>query len=204
MHEEPRQKLHLILLNNLHYLARTVAHLWTNENINSFIAYTHDQNENNLVLLSASEILCTLSQQSNVYFYFVFNTQDNLELQEEQQLDEKRSVISDNKNLVDNKVLKNLIEKNVFHEDHRIAYNFCLFSTTLLVFQSNNIRKLDDARRALLDSSFILDSNHLFELAKNGLFSIILECNKKLMTEHLLDQINLLKVKHYLFFTIIT
>jgi len=188
--------LHLILLNNLHYLACTVAHLWTNENINSFITYTNDQRDNNLVLQKASEILCTLSQNSNVYFYFVFNTKENLELQEENQAELKEGVTKCEKNLVDNKVLKNLIEKNVFHNDLHIAYNFCLFSTTLLVFQSKNIRKLSDERQSLLESGFILDSSHLFKLAKNALFAIILECNKQLSTgKQNSNQINLLKVK---------
>ena len=171
-----------------------MAHLWTNENINSFITYTSDQKDNNIVLLKASEILCTLSQNSNVYFYFVFNTKDNLKLQEEQS-NEKESGNKCEKNLVDNKVLKNLIETNVFHNDRHIAYNFCLFSTTLLVFQSKNIRKLNNERKSLLESGFILDSSHLFELSKNGLFAIILECNKKLsMAEQDSDKINLLKV----------
>lgn len=189
MHEEPREKLHLILLKNLHYLAKTVAHLWTNDNINNFISYTNDQKENCLILERASEILCTLSQQSNVYFYFVFNTSDNLEL--EQKPDMKSS---NERNLVDNKVLKCLIEGNVFHENNQIAFNFCLFSTTLLVFQSKNIKKLDENNRKMIEDELIIDSNYLFDLAKNGLFAIILQCNQRLQNKQQPEDIKLLKV----------
>ena len=189
MHEEPREKLHLILLKNLYYLAKTVAHLWTNDNINSFIAYTNDQKQNSLILLRASEILCTLSLQSNVYFYFVFNTKENLELVGDDET--AQSLIKTNKNLIDNNLLKQLIEDNVFHENKQIAFNFCLFSTTLLVFQSKNIKKKLEIN---IKEYEVLDSNYLFDLAKNGLFEIILECNQTLIQSKKSNQSNDIKL----------
>lgn len=171
--------------------------MWTNDNINNFIAYTNDQKENKLTLLRASEILCTLCLQSNVYFYFVFNTKDNLEL-----VDDAANT-NERKNLIDNKLLKSLIEDNVFHEDKQIAYNFCLFSTQLLVFQSKNIKKKKklETKSALfseVDDDYVLESSYLFDLAKNGLFAIILECNQRLnQSSPISDDIKLLKVNKF-------
>jgi len=191
-------------LKNLHYLSKTVAHLWTNENINNFLSYTNDQKENNLILLKASEILCTLSQNSNVYFYFVFNSKEDIQLEENliDSNNSKNKTTSDNNmNLVDNKVLKKLFEENIFHDNNHVAFNFCSFATTLLVFQFKNIkRKLKDSNKEenMFDNDFVLNSVCLLDLAKNGLFSIILECDKRLKIDshNKSDDIKLLKVEN--------
>jgi hypothetical protein len=198
LHEEPREKLHLILLKNLHYLSKTVSHLWTNENINNFLSYTNDQKENNLILLRASEILCTLSQNSNVYFYFVFNSKENIQLEDKEQ---DKKINHNSMNLVDNKVLKKLFEENIFHDNNHVAFNFCSFATTLLVFQAKNIRKLKHSNNTqLFENDIVLNSVYLFDLAKNGLFNIILECDKRLKVNNNDDDIKLLKVNYLIFF----
>lgn len=76
LHEEPRQKIQILLLRNLEILAKRVAHLWSNENVTSFIEYTNCLNDNTQYLLKASEILCILAKNSNIYFLFSFNDKD--------------------------------------------------------------------------------------------------------------------------------
>lgn len=78
LHEEPRQKIHHYLLKNLDVLANQVAHLWSNENVKRFIEYTLALNEvNACFLLKASEILCILAKNSNIYFLFSFSVDDS-------------------------------------------------------------------------------------------------------------------------------
>ena len=196
LHEEPRHKLHIAILKNLHILAKKVSHLWTIDNINSLIKYTRDQSNNEARLLHSSEILCTLSQNSNVYFYFVFNS-DLKKVQE--QLEKKQQEHELNLSLVDkvdNISLRNLIETMIFHSNKTIAFNFCLFSTTLLVFQLKNLKTTQNEEKVFgTDTNTnCLDHLVLFELTKNGLFSIILECYKSLKSQNNDESFKHLKV----------
>lgn len=143
MHEEPREKIQIFLLKNLNVLANKVSHLWTNENVLSFIEYTNALDENETLLLKASEILCTLAQYSNTFFLFAFNTSPD-----------------------ENKLFECLLENMIFHDNKDIAYNFCLLATSLLILHKNNYKK---------SNTFLVN---LFNLTKNGLFSIIIECDK--------------------------
>ena len=157
LHEEPREKIHLALLKNLYILANKVSHLWTRQNLASFIEYVSDQQENNLLMLKSSEILVTLAKNSNIYFLFAFSTSS--------ELDE------------DKHLFQNLIEAMIFHENQEIAFNFCQLSTILLVLQKKNLtngieNNNSDFKAAKSDTENI---NKLFELTKNGLFSIILD-----------------------------
>lgn len=65
----------------------------------------------------------------------------------------------------------------IFHENQEIAFNFCQLSTILLVLQKKNLtngieNNNSDFKAAKSDTENI---NKLFELTKNGLFSIILD-----------------------------
>jgi hypothetical protein len=160
----------------LQILANKVSHLWSNENINSFIEYV-EKIENETLMRKASEILCTLVKNSNLFF---------LLLSEQQNI----SIINNHSNKNENR-LQNLIIKMMFHanNDHQIACNFCLLSTTLLlhavdasrataasnhsIIKTNNNNNENDA-----DSNKSLDN--LFNLTKSALFAIILDCDRAL------------------------
>jgi len=162
LEEEPRQKLQLILLKNLHYLANNVAHLWTVDNINNLICYMSSlkEHQDDLLLIKASQILYTLAQNSNVYFYFLVNSPGVL----------------DNSVRVDSEKLKTLIEKMTFHENKSIAVNFCLFSETVLGYHHRVIMKQQTQQQE--HKSVSIDAEFLFDMTKNGIFSLILKCDK--------------------------
>lgn len=162
-------------------LANKVSHLWTSENLNSYSEYVYDQTENDLLSLKASEILCALSKNSNIYFMFVFNTTNALEFE----LDEDASINpkSMKKSLINNSLLQNLIEKMIFHENQNISFNYCLLSTRLLTLQAKNLNRNKKLQNINIDYF-----KNLFELTKNGLFSIIIECDKAI--EELINKFN--------------
>lgn len=122
----------------MNILANKVSHLWTNENVLSLIEYTNDQNENNTLLLKASEILCALAKSSNIYFLFLFS-------------------VSVNQTDTENKLFENLVQSMIFHDCKEIALNFCLLSTSLLVLHSNK-------KNAFLDKLFTLTKSGLFSI----------------------------------------
>jgi hypothetical protein len=116
------------------------------------IAYTVEQQENETLLQIATDILCKLATNANIYLLSVFNQADT------------------------GVKLKGLIEANIFHSRDQIAFSVCLLATTLLVAQS----KTSIDRNAGVDiidvaSTSILDE--LFELTKSGLFSMVLDCD---------------------------
>jgi hypothetical protein len=164
LHEEPREKIHIVLLYNLSQLAKKVSHLWSQDNLTSFIEYVSHQRENDLLLKKSSEILYLLAHNSNIYFLFSFNSS---------------CLSSEYKKLRDSSVLfKNLIETMMYHNNHEISFNFCLLSTTLLLLnkkQKSTIINNEDFKQ--LD---LKDINKLIELTKNGLFSIILYLDRSI------------------------
>ena len=196
LHEEPREKLHLVLLKNLHFLATKVSHLWTPESINSLISYIIEQKQNELLVVKASAILYTLAQNSNVYFFFLFNSACATPLSTfsiQQQNHAKQPV------QVDHEKLKYLIENMIFHENKNISFNFCLFAVTVLVIDFKTIKVLDKPDEST--SQNVLQSKYLFDLTKSALFSIILKCNEHLNSQSentsdadLSSDINCLKV----------
>jgi len=177
LEEEPRQKLQLILLKNLRYLANNVAHLWTVANINSLISYMGglEEEADDLVLIRSSDILYTLALRSNVHFYFVVNS----------------SVVAVNSVLVDTDKLKILIEKMTFHGNKSIALNFCLFSETVLAYHHRVLVKQQQQQQ----NSSSIDAEFLYEMTKNGIFSLILKCDKELRgSDEMASPIVVLKV----------
>ena len=196
LHEEPREKLHLVLLKNLHFLAKKVSHLWTPESINSLISYIIEQKQNELLVFKASEILYTLAQNSNVYFFFLFNSAcssplSNFNMQQQNHAEQPVQV--------DHEKLKYLIENMIFHENKNISFNFCLFAVTVLVIDFKTIKELDKPDESI--SQNLMQSKYLFDLTKSALFSIILKCNENLNSQSenaseadLKSDINCLKV----------
>lgn len=146
----------------------------------SFIEYTNNQNENCLLLLKASEILCALAKNSNIYFLFSFNFNQNDQTSENeqqtnqlnQQLTSTIPVENSIPSKVNTRLLQSLIENMIFHENKDISYNFCQLSSTLLVLHSKNLRSDNK-----LKVSFI---QNLFQITKNGLFAIIIDCDKSI------------------------
>jgi hypothetical protein len=184
LHEEYREKLNFILLNNLKILAKLASHLWKIENINSFVDYINSVENNEIALLKASEILFLLAMNKNPYF--------NLYLDDENFLRKEKTLMSDLKNK-ENKVadierVKLLIVKSIFHENKQIALNFCLLAESILLF--NHKQPVDDDLKENENSKF------LFDLSKSGLFSIILKCDKYIkMSKNEDDKEAILKVK---------
>jgi hypothetical protein len=131
----------------------------------SFIEYTNCQYENTQRLIVASKILCTLAKNSNIYFLFSFNIESNGEsLISSQMLEDNLKI--------DSSLLEKMIEAMIFHENKELSYNFCLLSTTLLVLHSKSSESPDKKKVEFI--------KHLFNLTKNGLFAIILECDKSI------------------------
>jgi hypothetical protein len=170
LHEEPREKIHKALLNNLGLLAKKVSHLWSQDNLTSFIEYANYQKENEFLLQKSSEILYLLAQNSNIYFLSSFNSCLSSEY---------------NKIRTNNILLQNLIETMMFHNNHQISFNFCLLSTTLLLLHKKQMSINNNL--AMLDLENI---KRLLELTKNGLFSIILYSDRSI--DKLLTQLNLI------------
>lgn len=141
-----------------------MAHLWTSENLNSFIEYAYNQRENYVISLKASAILCTLAQNSNIYFIFIFNTSNELNMEENDSNKESKS-------LINNALFQELIESMIFHEKPNISFNYCLLSTKLLTLQAKSMHK----NKENINFEYL---NSLFELTKSGLFSIIMDCDK--------------------------
>jgi hypothetical protein len=167
LHEEPRDKLHLILLNNLNVLAKRVQHLWTGDHINDFIRYMISRVDNELLIWKSSEILCTLVRDSaNLQFFFVLN--QNIEL---------NSPLDNDMTIIDNKQLKTLIDILIFSENKSIAINMCLFCTALFDYHKSSF--LNNNQNGLVNSD-CLNIKDLFELTKAGLNSLIIQCDNSI------------------------
>jgi hypothetical protein len=163
LNEEPREKLHLELLRNLRVLACRVSHLWTKDNLADLIAYTLEQQANETLLLVATDILCKLAVNANIYLLSVFSQADT------------------------GLKFKSLIELNMFHSRDQIAFNICLLATTLLVAQSKTTLERNIGTNMLEEtSSYALDE--LFQLTKSGLFSMVLDFDAHLEAYHNLNE----------------
>lgn len=121
--EEPRQKIQISILKNLHILANKVAHLWTNDNISSLIEYITKRIGYSNLVLKSSEILTELAKNSSVFFLDLFKKQN----------EEKEEF----------KNLKKLIQSLIFYEKQDIAFNFCILSTNLLLNANRYGHKTD-------------------------------------------------------------
>ncbi|CAF0712645.1 unnamed protein product, partial [Brachionus calyciflorus] len=162
--EEPRERVQIFLLKNLLILASKVSHLWTEENILSLIEYVNNQVNNKNLLLRSSDILCVLAKSSNMFFLNAFSEKITNESIKERI-----------------RILENLIENMVFNANKEIAFNFCLLSSSLLLLNSN---KSSDHSGAIAK---------LFDLTKNGLFSIVLETDKQMENLNDLNDKNTLR-----------
>jgi hypothetical protein len=171
LHEESREKIHIALLNNLNLLAKKVSHLWSQDNLSSFIEYVDYQKQNDLLLLRSSEILYLLAKNSNIYFLYSFNT----------------CLSSQYNNIRSNTIFKNLIETMMFHNNHKIAFTFCLLTTTLLLLHKKQYIICNINNNDLTQSNFE-NVEKLLELTRKGLFSIILYLDESI--EKLLNYLN--------------
>lgn len=204
LNEETRVKLHLILLENLLYLANNVSHLWTFENINDFIDYTSRFQSNEQILLITSRILRSLVEKSNIYFFFLFHSSlSKLEQQQQPSSSSSTSLLMrQESNLCrdilkisdkNRESLKRIIESMTYHEHVEIAVNFAIFSARLLIFQHENTKLNENNSSAAQQqqqsshngskkrSGEIFDENELFDQTKLGLYSIIINCDKLLL-----------------------
>ena len=108
---------------------------------------------------------------------FVFNVANELEFEIEDTTSAENRHLQENKlkkKLIDNELLQSLIEKMIFHQKQNISFNYCFLSTLLLNFQAKNVNK----QKNVVDTINMAFFKSLFELTKNGLFSIIIECDR--------------------------
>lgn len=161
LHEEYREKLNFILLDNLKILAKLASHLWEIENINSFVDYFNNVENNETALAKSSEILYLLAMNKNPYFNLYLDNDPSTE-------DENAGAHK----VADIERVKRLIAKNIFHENKQIALNFCLLSESIMLF--NHKQFASENSKASQNMTF------LFDLTKSGLFSIILKCDKSI------------------------
>ena len=161
--EEPRQKLQLILLYNLHKLAKREAHLWTSENITSFLEYARCQNDanNQLLLLKAVRILNTLAVNSNAFFLFAFERSSTTS-------GDEQASSQNNEN-----DFQRLVSSLTLHESRAVSFAFCQLATVLLVNHAKSLESGEPKSSA----EFLV---RLFEATKAGLFSIILQCDREI------------------------
>jgi hypothetical protein len=200
LREEPREKLQLVLLENLDQLSVNVSHLWTFDNINEFLIYCDFQKANEKISRINSTILRNLAEKSNIYFFFLFNlsphgTHNNAKCNIRQ---DSILLLKDIKEIDDynRQMIKDFIESMIFHSDIDISINICFFSAILLIFQNENTKisrsisisdGYDDfqvSKSSKNDcsssSESIFDKEKLFELTKLGIYSIILNCDKSI------------------------
>jgi integrator complex subunit 7 len=71
LHEELRGKLSVVLLNNLHNMAQNASHLWTQNNIKSFLSYLKNSSNEDKVS-KCLKILSVLAGNSNTGMYLEF------------------------------------------------------------------------------------------------------------------------------------
>lgn len=105
----------------------------------------------------------------------------------DEEIQEAKNFLDESLN-VDSEKLERLIESMIFHENKQLAYNFCLLATTLLVLHSKSPSLSCESSSVSCESSSsgmmaarknkLERIQHLFELTKNGLFAIILYCDK--------------------------
>lgn len=112
----------------------------------------------------------------------------------DEEIQEAKNSLDESLN-VDSEKLERLIESMIFHENKQLAYNFCLLATTLLVLHSKSPSLSSESSGGTAsnsngnhggNSSGMMAARknkleriqHLFELTKNGLFAIILYCDK--------------------------
>ncbi len=92
---------------------------------------------------------------------------------------------------IDTDKLKILIEKMTFHGNKSIALNFCLFSETVLAYHHRVLVKQQQQQQ----NSSSIDAEFLYEMTKNGIFSLILKCDKELRgSDEMASPIVVLKV----------
>lgn len=82
---------------------------------------------------------------------------------------------------IDVKNLKAILDSMIFHTNKSMAFNFCLFSTNILVYQHETHQNASDGieSKVKIDGHSV-DKEYLFEITKNGLFSIILQSDTEM------------------------